>query len=52
MKLKVTVTKTSVGDADYIQIMSEDQVSVNVVFVAEEIEIYDARGKDDVEKEE
>jgi len=43
MKLDVTITKTSVGTSEYIQIMSEDQVSVNVVFVAEEIHVVDHR---------
>jgi len=41
MKLTVTITKTSFGDSDYIQIMSEDQISVNIVLVAEEIEVHD-----------
>ena len=44
-KLKVTVTKTSDGKREYIQIMSADQVSVNVVFVAEDIEVEDHREK-------
>ena len=43
MELNVTITKTSTGMADYIQIMSEDQVSVNVVLVAEKIEVKDYR---------
>jgi len=42
-KLNVTITKTSSGMADYIQIMSDDQVSVNIVLVAEEIEVEDHR---------
>ena len=43
MKLNVTITKTSTGMADYIQIMSDDQVSVNIVLVAEKIEVKDHR---------
>ena len=43
MKLNVTITKTSIGTADYIQIMSDDTVSVNIVLVAEEIKIVDHR---------
>ena len=43
MKINVTITKTSVGDSDYIQIMSEDQISVNIVLVAEEIKVEDHR---------
>ena len=36
-------TKTSDGERDYIQIMSADQISVNIVLVAEEIEVKDHR---------
>ena len=45
MKLRVTITKTSDGESDYIQVMSEDMLAVNVVLVAEEIEIRDSRPK-------
>lgn len=47
MKLNVTITKTSTGTADYIQIMSNDQVTVNIVLVAEEIEVADHRPRGD-----
>jgi len=43
MKLNVTITKTSDGGADYIQIMSDDYVTLNVVLVAEEIKVDDKR---------
>lgn len=43
MKLHVTITKTSRGDQDYIQVMSDDAVSVNVVLVADAIEVQDFR---------
>lgn len=43
MKLKVTVTKTRDGVRDYVQVMSEDMVSVNVVLIADEIVVEDAR---------
>ena len=43
MELNVTVTKTANGMADYLQVMSEDQISVNIVLVAEKIEIKDHR---------
>ncbi len=43
MKLNVTITKTSNGDKDYIQIMSDDYVTVNVVLVADEIKVDDKR---------
>ena len=45
MKLNVTITKTSRGDQDYIQIMSDDLISVNVVLVADAIEVKDIRPK-------
>lgn len=43
MNLKVTVTKTADGKFNYIQVMSEDQLRVNVVMVAEQIEVLDLR---------
>lgn len=46
MKLNVTVTKTQDGLQDYIQIMSDDAVSGNLVFVAEKIEVKDHRKKE------
>lgn len=49
MKLNVTVTKTSIGTADYIQIMSDDTISVNIVLVAEEIKIADHRSRGEKE---
>lgn len=42
-KLTVTVTKTSQGDQDYIQIMSSDMFSINVVLIADKIEVLDKR---------
>jgi hypothetical protein len=45
MKLKITVSRTRGGDQDYLQIISDDQFSVNVVLIAERIEINDARPK-------
>lgn len=43
MKLKVTITKTADGRMDYVQIMSDDTLSVNVVLMAEAIELLDGR---------
>ena len=43
MKLKLTLSKTSDGRSDYLQIMSDDLVSVNVVLVADQIEVSDYR---------
>lgn len=41
--LRVTVTKTSDGQSEYIQVMSADQISVNVVLIASKIEVLDMR---------
>ena len=43
MKLQVTVTKTSDGLSDYIQIISDDMLSVNIVLVVEEVVVEDRR---------
>lgn len=43
LKLTVQITSTSDGKQQYIQLMSADMVSVNVVFVADEIELHDDR---------
>lgn len=42
-KLRVTLSKTSRGDQDYMQVMSEDQYSVNIVLIADSIEVLDSR---------
>lgn len=49
-KLKVTVTKTADGLKDYVQIMSDDYTSVNVVMIADEIIVEDARAATPVRK--
>jgi len=46
MILKVTITKTSTGKYDYIQIMSDDQTAVNIVLIAGKIEVKDHRPKE------
>ena len=43
MILNVTVTKTANGLQDYIQIMSDDMITVNVVLVADAIKVEDHR---------
>lgn len=47
-KLTVTVTKTSNGLMDYVQIMSGDSVSVNIVLIADKIEVKDRRSLQDI----
>jgi hypothetical protein len=42
-KLTIQVTKTSDGLRDYVQIMSSDMFSINVVLIANNIEIKDSR---------
>ncbi len=42
-KLNVTVTKTANGLQDYIQVMSADLISVNIVLIADKIEVHDYR---------
>jgi len=44
-QLTVTITKTSNGLMDYIQIMSDDSVSVNIVLIADKITVVDHREK-------
>lgn len=41
-KINIMVSKNTMGK-DYVQIMSADQVSVNIVLNAEEIKITDKR---------
>ena len=45
MKLTIQVTKTSRGDQDYVQIMSDDYQSVNIVLIADHIKVQDDRAK-------
>lgn len=44
-KLTVTITKTATGQHDYVQIMSGDNFTVNVVLIAGEIVVQDHRVK-------
>ena len=41
--LTVTITKTSDGKDEYMQVMSADQFSVNIVLIASKITVKDAR---------
>lgn len=43
MILDITITKTTDGKQDYIQIMSGDMISVNIVLVAAKIIVQDHR---------
>ena len=47
MKLTITVTKAADGIHEYVQIMSEDFVTVNIVLVVDKIEIEDSRNNHD-----
>ncbi len=41
--IKITVTKTANGQHDYVQIISDDQFSLNIVLIAEKIVVEDCR---------
>ena len=41
--LKVTLSKTSDGKHEFMQIISVDQVTLNIVLISPKIEIHDAR---------
>lgn len=41
--LTVVISKTADGKSDYMQIMSRDMISTNIVLVAPKIEVEDAR---------
>lgn len=42
-KLRILVTKTADGSRDYVQILSDDQFTVNIVLIADKIEVSDER---------
>lgn len=44
-KVKLTISNTATGKGYYIQLMSEDQMSLNVVIVTKELEFRDRREK-------
>jgi hypothetical protein len=41
--LTVQVTKTADGEHEYLQILSADQFSINIVLIADRIEVRDGR---------
>lgn len=45
MNLEITISKTSNGKLDYVQVLSDDQIQVNCVFVVEKVTIKDMRQK-------
>lgn len=49
MKLNITITKTADGLQDYIQIMSDDCISINIVLVGE-IVVQDHRNEEEEEE--
>ncbi len=42
--LKLTLSKTRDGQHDYLQVVSADQFALNLVLVADKIEVDDRRG--------
>jgi hypothetical protein len=45
MKITITVSKTSFGQGEYLQIMSPAGIPINIVLVVDEVEIIDQREK-------
>lgn len=43
MKLNILVSKTTNGKLDYLQILSDDQFTINIVLLAEQVKIEDRR---------
>jgi hypothetical protein len=41
--VRVTILKTPQGGSDYLQLISDDSISLNVVVVAGRIEVNDSR---------
>lgn len=42
-ELTITVTKTADGQNNYVQILSKDQFTLNIVLIAQEIKVEDHR---------
>lgn len=42
-KLTITLSKTATGDRDYLQVLSADGWSLNIVLIADSIEVKDSR---------
>jgi hypothetical protein len=42
-KLTVLISKTATGENDYLQILSQDQFSINIVLIGDEIVVNDRR---------
>lgn len=42
-ELTITISKTANGKSDYVQIMSKDQFSINIVLIAGKITVEDTR---------
>ena len=43
MKLRIQISDTAVGESTYVQVISEDTLTVNACFVVEEVELRDDR---------
>lgn len=50
MKLTLQLAPTATGQGTYLQIMSDDMVSLNIVLVVDEVEIRDDRPTPDPEQ--
>lgn len=45
MKLSITISPTTDGVREYIQILSDDATTVNVVLVVDKIDVHDVRAR-------
>ena len=43
MKLGITISPTANGDKTYLQVISEDQFSVNLVLIVDDVTVNDTR---------
>ncbi len=43
--ITITVSKTADGKFDYVQLLSADQFSLNIVLISQAVTVKDARGK-------
>ena len=44
--LQVTLSRTSDGKYDYLQVVSDDQFALNIVLIADSIDVKDTRKSD------
>ena len=50
-RIIITVSETAQGDRYYVQLLSMDQVGLNIVIIADDVEIRDSRPPESLPKE-